>query len=81
MIKKLFGDVVRSNFEGLVKTEYKDRMEWHKGNKGAGDSGVTLAEIVLYKKRISTKGMKDSDKTESKTESKTENKKDSKKGE
>ncbi len=77
-LKNVFGDVVLDDFRGLVmKQEEKGRMEWRDGDTNRGGNNVKLAAIVLYKDNIDTKGMKDSDKTESKTE----NKKDSKKGE
>lgn len=66
-LENIFGNVTLDNFKGLVMAqEAKGMVEWKDGDSKRGANNVKLAAIVLYKKIIDSKGMKDSDKTDNK---------------
>lgn len=66
-LESTFGNVALDNFKGLVMEQgAKGMLEWKDGDSKRGANNVKLAAIVLYKKIIDPKGMKDSDKTDSK---------------
>lgn len=66
-LENTFGNVALDNFKGLVMEQgAKGMLEWKDGDSKRGANNVKLAAIVLYRKMIDSKGMKDSDKTDSK---------------
>lgn len=66
ILQEIFGNVLLGDFESLILKKYKDRIIWKKGEGSRGANNVTLAEIVLEKDVVDSKGMKDSDKKEDK---------------
>lgn len=62
ILKETFGNVILDDFEGLVSRKYNGRIAWHEGTNKRGANNVTLAEIVIEKDIVDSKGMKDSDK-------------------
>ena len=66
ILKETFGSVILDDFEGLVSRKYNGRIVWHEGTNKRGANNVTLAEIVIEKDIVDSKGMKDSDAKENK---------------
>ncbi len=66
ILQEIFGNVLLGDFESLILKKYEDRIIWKKGEGSRGANNVTLAEIVLEKDIVDSKGMKDSDKKEDK---------------